>query len=58
MRKGKWSFRRIFAAIVTLGCSEFMSNIGGIPPQDAVKPIDMDEFKRMVENGHVKFMKL
>ena len=58
MRKRKWSFRRVLEAIVTLGCSEFMCNLDGIPPQDAVKPIDMDEFKRMVESGHVKFMKL
>ena len=58
MRKGKWSFIRIFEAIVTLGCSEFMSNLDGIPPQDAVKPMDMEDFKRMVENKSVTFTKL
>jgi hypothetical protein len=58
MRKRKWTFRRVLEAIVTLGCSEFMCNLDGIPPQDAVKPMDMEDFKRMVENKRVTFTKL
>ena len=54
MTKSKWSFRRIMGAILTFGMTEVM----GESTNGDVVMVDTEEFKHVLENGHITFTKL